>query len=72
MSFRDELTKVCEGVEGGVLCTLMSFDGIPVDTFEREDESARLNAQTLLVAIANSANQLNAGQTAAGVAGGLP
>ena len=40
MSFRDELTKVCEGVEGGVLCTLMSFDGVPVDTFEHEEESA--------------------------------
>lgn len=59
MSFRDELTRVCESVEGGVLCTLMSFDGIPVDTFEREEESARLNAQTLLAEIANAANQLN-------------
>ena len=66
MAFRDELVKVCEGVEGGVLCTLMSFDGIPVDTFEREEAAARLNVQTLLGEITNAANQLNLALKAGG------
>lgn len=58
MAFRDELARVCESVEGGVFCTLMSYDGIPVDTFERAEEAARLNVATLLAEIANVANQL--------------
>ncbi|MBI5526587.1 MAG: hypothetical protein HY897_09645 [Deltaproteobacteria bacterium] len=58
MAFRDEITRVCESVEGGVLCTLMSFDGIPVDTFERPEASSRLNIATLVAEIANAANQL--------------
>jgi predicted regulator of Ras-like GTPase activity (Roadblock/LC7/MglB family) len=58
MAFRDELTRVCESVEGGVLCTLMSFDGIPVDTFERPEQASRLNVATLLAEIASAANQL--------------
>jgi predicted regulator of Ras-like GTPase activity (Roadblock/LC7/MglB family) len=58
MSFKTELKKACEGVEGGMMCTLMSFDGIPVETFEKPAAAADFSLKTLLAEISVVARQL--------------
>lgn len=33
MSFRDQIQKIVEAVPGATACTLMGYDGIPIDTY---------------------------------------
>ena len=33
--FRESIVKLLDGIEGGVACVLMGFDGITVDTYTR-------------------------------------
>jgi len=58
MSFHDELAKVCDGADGALLCTLMSFDGIPVDSAVRQGSTEESEAQAAMSEIAHIARQL--------------
>ncbi|MFA6032473.1 MAG: hypothetical protein WC889_06200 [Myxococcota bacterium] len=58
MSFHDELAKVCGGADGALICTLMSFDGIPVDTAIRQGSTEEPEAQAAMTEIALIARQL--------------
>ena len=59
MALKETLAKICEGTEGGVLCTLMSFDGIPVGTYEKPGAGG-LGATLLVVEAAGAARALDA------------
>jgi predicted regulator of Ras-like GTPase activity (Roadblock/LC7/MglB family) len=63
MAFREHLERVCSSVEGTVAASIMGFDGIAVDTYER-DAGAGLDVSSMLVEYANILNQV---RTAAGV-----
>jgi predicted regulator of Ras-like GTPase activity (Roadblock/LC7/MglB family) len=64
--FKEALREVVDGTDGGVAGLLMGYDGIPVDSFTRED--AELDVQTVgmelsgaLKEIRRAAEQLDAG-----------
>ena len=63
MAFREHLERICSSVDGTVAASVMGFDGIAVDTFERSAESG-VDVSTMLVEYANILNQV---RTAAGV-----
>jgi predicted regulator of Ras-like GTPase activity (Roadblock/LC7/MglB family) len=62
MAFREHLERICSKAEGTVAASIMGFDGIAVDTYERSDAS--VDVSSMLVEYANILNQV---RTAAGV-----
>ncbi|MFY2561393.1 roadblock/LC7 domain-containing protein [Corallococcus terminator] len=63
MSFRTHLESVVNQVEGALACSVMGFDGISVDTFQRE-EASELDLSGAWVEYANILTQLrNAAET---------
>jgi predicted regulator of Ras-like GTPase activity (Roadblock/LC7/MglB family) len=63
MTFREHLERICSSVEGTVAASIMGFDGIAVDTFERS-AGAGVDVSSMLVEYANILNQV---RTASGV-----
>jgi predicted regulator of Ras-like GTPase activity (Roadblock/LC7/MglB family) len=63
MAFREHLERICSAVDGTVAASIMGFDGIAVDTFERNAD-ASVDVSSMLVEYANILNQV---RTAAGV-----
>ncbi|QSQ23866.1 hypothetical protein JY651_02460 [Pyxidicoccus parkwayensis] len=57
MSFRTHLESVVNQVDGALACSVMGFDGISVDTFQR-DEAAELELSGAWVEYANLLTQL--------------
>ena len=57
MSFRTHLESVVNQVDGALACSVMGFDGISVDTFQR-DEAAELDLAGAWVEYANLLTQL--------------
>jgi predicted regulator of Ras-like GTPase activity (Roadblock/LC7/MglB family) len=57
MSFRTHLEAVVNQVDGALACSVMGFDGISVDTFQR-DEAAELDVSGTWVEYANLLTQL--------------
>ncbi|MCY1020719.1 MULTISPECIES: roadblock/LC7 domain-containing protein [Pyxidicoccus] len=57
MSFRTHLESVVNQVDGALACSVMGFDGISVDTFQR-DEAAELDLGGAWVEYANLLTQL--------------
>lgn len=57
MSFRTHLESVVNQVDGALACSVMGFDGIAVDTFQR-DEAAELDLSGAWVEYANLLTQL--------------
>jgi predicted regulator of Ras-like GTPase activity (Roadblock/LC7/MglB family) len=57
MSFRTHLESVVNQVDGALACSVMGFDGISVDTFQRE-EAAELELGGAWVEYANLLGQL--------------
>ncbi len=64
--FKEALREVVDGTDGGVAGLLMGYDGIPVDSFTRDD--AELDVQTVgmelsgaLKEIRRASEQLDAG-----------
>ncbi|MFP2960135.1 roadblock/LC7 domain-containing protein [Myxococcus sp. 1LA] len=63
MSFRTHLESVVNQVDGALACSVMGFDGIAVDTFQK-DEGAELDLNGAWVEYANLLTQLrNAAET---------
>ncbi|NTX00605.1 hypothetical protein HUA74_00760 [Myxococcus sp. CA051A] len=63
MSFRTHLESVVNQVDGALACSVMGFDGISVDTFQRE-EASELDLSGAWVEYANLLTQLrNAAET---------
>ncbi|MEK7704937.1 MAG: tetratricopeptide repeat protein [Myxococcota bacterium] len=59
MSFRDHIQQIVDAVPGAMACTVMGFDGIAIDSHEREGGSVDL--PTLLTEYAGAAIQLKRG-----------
>ena len=59
MSFREHIQTIVEGVPGALACTVMGFDGIAIDSFERG--TPRVDVPTLLAEYASAAQQLRRG-----------
>jgi predicted regulator of Ras-like GTPase activity (Roadblock/LC7/MglB family) len=57
MSFRTHLEAVVNQVDGALACSVMGFDGISVDTFQK-DEAAELDVSGTWVEYANLLTQL--------------
>ncbi|MCY1042555.1 hypothetical protein D7Y13_10710 [Corallococcus praedator] len=57
MSFRTHLESVVNQVDGALACSVMGFDGISVDTFQK-DEAAELDVTGTWVEYANLLTQL--------------
>jgi len=57
MSFRTHLESVVNQVDGALACSVMGFDGISVDTFQRE-EASELELGGAWVEYANLLSQL--------------
>jgi predicted regulator of Ras-like GTPase activity (Roadblock/LC7/MglB family) len=57
MSFRTHLESVVNQVDGALACSVMGFDGISVDTFQR-DEATELELNGAWVEYANLLSQL--------------
>jgi predicted regulator of Ras-like GTPase activity (Roadblock/LC7/MglB family) len=47
MGFREHLESVCQAVDGAVVCSVMGFDGIAIDTYEVE--TGDVDIQSLLI-----------------------
>lgn len=56
MAFREHLEQICGAVDGAVVCSVMGFDGIAIDTVERQ--SADLDVTALLVEYTTLLNQV--------------
>ena len=57
MSFRTHLESVVNQVDGALACSVMGFDGIAVDTHQKDD-AAELELQAAWVEYANVLSQL--------------
>jgi predicted regulator of Ras-like GTPase activity (Roadblock/LC7/MglB family) len=57
MSFRAHLESVVNQVEGALACSIMGFDGISVDTHQKDD-AGELELQSTWVEYANVLGQL--------------
>jgi predicted regulator of Ras-like GTPase activity (Roadblock/LC7/MglB family) len=57
MSFRTHLESVVNQVDGALACSVMGFDGIAVETYQRE-EAAELELNGAWVEYANLLSQL--------------
>jgi predicted regulator of Ras-like GTPase activity (Roadblock/LC7/MglB family) len=57
MSFRTHLESVVNQVDGALACSIMGFDGIAVDTLQK-DAAAELELQAAWVEYANVLSQL--------------
>jgi predicted regulator of Ras-like GTPase activity (Roadblock/LC7/MglB family) len=61
--FRESIEKLLNGIEGGVSCVLMGFDGIMVDTYSRVGANGAAGAgetpdiQTLMMEFAHLISQ---------------
>ncbi len=66
MAFREHLERICSSVDGAMVCSVMGFDGIAIDTVERQpaDLPEALDVQALLVEYTTLLNQV---RSAAGV-----
>ena len=67
MAFRDHLESICSAVDGAVICSVMGFDGIAIDTVERSDLGLDLPAllveyTTLINQVRSAAGVLQSGQ----------
>jgi len=58
MSVLSLLSGTCEAVEGGFLCTLMTLDGIPVESSANEGICRRIETNSLMADVADSISQL--------------
>lgn len=56
MSFRDSLQRVVESVPGAISAMIMGFDGIAIESFERE--SGGVDLPTLLIEYSGATQQL--------------
>lgn len=66
--FRDALQNVVNGVDGGLAGMVMDFEGIPLETYSREDsefdiENVGAEASVLVKAIQRATDMLSAGDT---------
>lgn len=66
--FQEALRNVVDGVEGGLAGMVMDFEGIPLDSYSREDtefdiESVGAEASVLVKAIQRATEMLDAGDT---------
>jgi predicted regulator of Ras-like GTPase activity (Roadblock/LC7/MglB family) len=59
MAFREYLQEICAAVDGAVVCSVMGFDGIAIDTFESRP-SPDLDIPVLLVEYTTILNQVRA------------
>lgn len=58
--FRESIEKLLNGIEGGISCVLMGFDGIMVDTYSRvggDDGAGTPDIQTLSMEFAHLISQ---------------
>ena len=51
--FRESIVKLLDGIDGGVACVLMGFDGITVDTYTRACADGAPDIQTLSMEFAH-------------------
>src|SRR5690606_263825 len=66
--FQEALRNVVDGIEGGLAGMVMDFEGIPLDSYSREDtefdiESVGAEASVLVKAIQRATEMLDAGDT---------
>lgn len=66
MGFKEQLEKICGAVDGSLACSLMGFDGIPIE--HHESKAAEIDVQTMLIEysgimgqIRNATQSLSAG-----------
>jgi predicted regulator of Ras-like GTPase activity (Roadblock/LC7/MglB family) len=59
MSFREHIQSIVDGVPGAIACTVMGFDGIAIDSYERG--TAPVDIPTLLTEYSTAAQQLKRG-----------
>lgn len=69
MAFREQLESLCESVDGALLGSVMGFDGIAIDTFERSDPGVDLPSllveySTLLNQVRTATSVLQSGEVA--------
>lgn len=67
MNFGELLNEICSKVKGAVACSIMGFDGIPVENVVAQPND--FDIQTLLIEYANMAQQIR--QTAETLANGM-
>jgi len=58
MSVLSLLSGTCEEVEGGFLCTLMTLDGIPVESSANEEMCRNIETNSLMADVADSISLL--------------
>lgn len=56
MGFTEHLDKVVASVEGAIACSVMGFDGIPIET--RDKGSAEMDVNSLLVEFSSILSQI--------------
>jgi predicted regulator of Ras-like GTPase activity (Roadblock/LC7/MglB family) len=66
--FRETIQSVVDGVEGGLAGMLVDFEGIPVDSYTRDDagfdiEAVGAEASVLVKSIQRATEMLDAGET---------
>ncbi len=66
--FRETIQNVVDGVEGGLAGMLVDFEGIPVDSYTRDDagfdiEAVGAEASVLVKSIQRATEMLDAGET---------
>lgn len=66
--FREAIQSVVEGVDGGLAGMLVDFEGIPVESYSREDaefdiEAVGAEASVLVKSIQRATEMLDAGDT---------
>ena len=65
MGFREHIQKIVDSVPGVLGCTLMGFDGIAIDSIEKE--GIGFDIPTLLIELSAAATQLRTIEDAQGV-----
>lgn len=58
MSFREQLERIYNNVEGVLTCTIMGVDGIPIDTVTTDSIPEGFDVQNVLVEYAGQLAQL--------------
>jgi predicted regulator of Ras-like GTPase activity (Roadblock/LC7/MglB family) len=66
--FKDVLQRIVDGTDGGLAGLLMDFEGIPLETYVRQDSSADIEAvgaeaSVVVKSIQRATQMLDAGET---------
>lgn len=56
MGFKEHLVHIVDSVEGSIACSVMGFDGIPIETYENSQTALDMN--TLLVEFSGIMSQI--------------